>query len=397
MNAMRVVLAVLLLSTALSAQSAEMVKEIAAAKPGVFHHLDAAGRNSLAISGASVALVWEDNRSGAPGCYLALKDGGENTFHEFPFGRGECFEPAISALDADRFLLIWEDAAGVNVAVADIAGPGLVTRLADSGGQGNVTFHSGRGAHAVWSAPEGRWRRVFHATLSIDGKRVRAGPAQPVDAVPATDDQTYPVIAAGAQSLVLVWEDRRHGHTVIYGSFSSDPDAKIWSAPARVSGNPTGKAQGNLGRGTGAMRPALAAFGNRVAAAWLDKRDFLSGYDVYAALTDNGNARFAKDQKAQDSFGDAIAQWHVAAAGNLRGDLIIAWDDDRDGTSDIWLTRLTTSGYSENFTLPAASGPSQQVDPAIALDAASNLHLVWVERDASGATRLLYTKQPLTK
>jgi hypothetical protein len=395
MNALRVVLAALLFGTALSAPGAEVVSEIAAAKPGVFHHLDAAGRNSLAVSGASVALVWEDNRSGAPGCFLALKGGAGSAFHEFPFGQGECFEPGISALDADRFLLIWEDVAGVNVAVADAAGPGLSRHLADSGGQGNVIFQPGLGAHAVWSAPDGRWRRVFHAALQIDAKRVQAGPAQPADTVPAADDQTYPVIAAGARSLVLAWEDRRHGHTVIYGSFS--PDAKTWSAPARVSGNPTGKAQGNLGRGTGAMRPALAAFGNRVAAAWLDKRDFLSGYDVYAALTDQDATRFAKDQKAQDSFGDAIAQWHVAAAGNARGDLILVWDDDRDGTSDIWLTRLTPAGYSENFTLPAASGPGQQVDPAIALDAAGNLHLAWVERDASGTTRLLYTKQPLTK
>jgi hypothetical protein len=72
-------------------------------------------------------------------------------------------------------------------------------------------------------------------------------------------------------------------------------------------------------------------FGPRIAAVWLDKRDFLSGYDVYAALTEPGSLRFAKDAKAQDSFGDAIAQWHAAVAGNARGELVIAWDDDRDG------------------------------------------------------------------
>jgi hypothetical protein len=117
-----------------------------------------------------------------------------------------------------------------------------------------------------------------------------------------------------------------------------------------ISSNPTGKQAGDLGRGTGAMRPALATFGNRLAAAWLDKRDFLSGYDVYAALTGKDSLRFEKDRKAQDSFGDAIAQWHVAAAGNAGGDLVIAWDDDRDGTADIWLTRLTATGESQNYS-----------------------------------------------
>lgn len=392
-------LAGFLCCAALPALGAESVSEIAAAKSGVFHHLDASGRNNLAVSGGSVALVWEDNRSGAPGCYLALTGGAANPFREFPFGQGECFEPAIAAFDADRFLLIWEDAGGVNAALADSAGPGSATRLADTGGQGNVFFHPRFGAHAAWSAPDGRWRRIWRTALSIDGKQLRAAPAGAADATPATDDQTFPVLAASVHGLALAWEDRRHGHTVIYGSFSSDPGASTWSAPTRISGNPTGKAQGNLGRGTGAMRPALAAFGGRLAATWLDKRDFLSGYDVYAALTDQDSLRFAKDRKAQDSFGDAIAQWHAAAAGNARGDLVLAWDDDRDGTSDIWLTRLVAAGkneiFSENFTLPAASGPDRQSDPAIALDAVGNLHLAWIERGDDGATRVRYARWPL--
>jgi hypothetical protein len=81
------------------------------------------------------------------------------------------------------------------------------------------------------------------------------------------------------------------------------------------------------------------------------------------------------------------------------GDLVIAWDDDRDGTADIWLTRLTATGasqnYSENFTLPEASGPGAQSDPAIALDAAGNLHLAWIDRDAEGMTRLRYLRWTL--
>ena len=94
-----------------------------------------------------------------------------------------------------------------------------------------------------------------------------------------------------------------------------------------MSGNPTGKQAGDLGRGSGAMRPAQAAFGPRIAAVWLDKRDFLSGYDVYAALTEPGSLRFAKDAKAQDSFGDAIAQWHAAVAGNARGELVNSYGE----------------------------------------------------------------------
>jgi len=366
--------------------------DVAAGGPGVFLHLDASGRKSLAASGDWVALAWEDNRSGGPRCRLALKRIGDTTFRHHELGRGECFEPAVAALDRGRFLLIWEDEAGVAAALAGADGPAPAARLAASGGQGSVAWHPELGAFAAWSAPDGRWRRLWLAPLAIDGTRVEPAPARAADPVPPADDQSFPVLAATAKGLALAWEDRRHGHTVIHASHS--PDGRAWTPPRRLSGNPTGKAEGGLGRGTGAMRPALAGFGDGLAATWLDKRDFLSGYDVYAALSEDGGARYGKDGKAQDAFGDAIAQWHAAVAGNRRGDLVIAFDDERDGTADIWLTRLTPAGWSENHTLPATSGPGRQTDPAIALDESGHLHLAWIDRRDDGTTRLRYTVIP---
>ncbi|MDD5388137.1 MAG: hypothetical protein PHD37_02255 [Gallionellaceae bacterium] len=387
---MRGLFAVFLALAAVAAVAAP----IDVAPMGIYHHLDASGRRNLALAGGQVALVWEDSRSGSPRCYLGLKAGGETTFREYSLGHGECFDPVVAALDGQRFLLAWEDESGINSSIADAAGPGASINLG-AGSHASVAAHPVVGAHVAWNAPAGRWQRVWRAQLRVEGARLRAGKAQAADGAPPSDDQSFPALAASEHGVLLAWEDRRHGHTVIYASRSAD--GQIWNAPLRVSGNPTGKAQNDLGRGTGAMRPAVAGFGARFAAAWLDKRDFLSGYDVYAALSEG--AGFAKDVKAQDSFGDAIAQWHVAAAGNRRGDLLIAWDDERDGTSDIWLTRLTPGGYSEDFTFPDLSGPARQSDPAIALDEAGNLHLAWIERaaggESNGPTRLRYTVLPL--
>lgn len=385
----------LALFMALAAVTA-VAEPVDVAPAGIYHHLDAAGRQSLALAAGQVALVWEDSRAGSPRCYLGLKAGAETGFREYSLGQGECFDPAVAALDGQRFLLAWEDESGINSAIADANGPGTSINLG-IGSHASVAAHPVPGAYIAWNAPEGRWQRVWHAKLHVDGTQLRAGTMQAADAAAPGDDQNFPALAAGEHGVLLAWEDRRHGHTVIYASRGANGQA--WSTPMRVSGNPTGKMPGNLGRGTGAMRPALASFGTdaRFAAAWLDKRDFLSGYDVYAALSEG--AGFAKDAKAQDSFGDAIAQWHVAAAGNRRGDLVIAWDDERDGSADIWLTRLTPSGYSENFTFPEISGPARQSDPAIALDETGGLHLAWIERAADGAsnraTRLRYTARPL--
>lgn len=375
--------------------AAESVIELAAARAGVFHHLDASGRRALAVAGERVGLVWEDNRDGAPACHFASKTTAETGFREFRFGTGECFEPAIAADGADAFLLIWEDETGVQAARAGANGVGAATRLAPAGGQGAIIRHPEQGVIAVWSAPDGRWRRLWRARLDDAGDGgLIARAAAPVDPQPARDDQAYPTLAVAGpeRHLVLVWEDRRPGHTVIFASRSAD--AAAWSAPARVSRNPTGAQPGGLGRGTGAMRPAIAAFGARLAVVWLDKRDFLSGYDVYAAFSDDGGASFGDDLKVQDSFGDAIAQWHAAVAGNPRGDLRVVWSDDRDGNADLWLNRPAGTAFGDDFTLPEVSGPAHQADPAIALDDAGNLHLAWLERDAGGATRLRYLRRP---
>lgn len=353
-----------------------------------FHHIEASGRQALAISAGRVALAWEDDRSGVPKCHVAVRPADAAAFTERSYGQGECYAPGIAALADGRFAVVWEDEAGVNAALVTEGGLGPTANLAPAGGQAALAWHPRHGLMAAWSQPDGRWRRVWLSTLEIDGDRLRPAAKQPADAQPAKDDQMYPALAAGAAGHTVAWEDRRLGHTVVYASQHRDG---AWSAPVRVSQNHTGKAQGtDLGRGTGAMRPALAAYGaDRLVAVWLDKRDFLSGYDVYAAATGD-DGRFGRNTKVQDSFGDAIAQWHAGVAGNARGDLAVAWDDDRDGNPDIWLSRPSGDGYADNVA--AAAGPNPQSDPALALDGDGNLHLAWIERQPDGRSGIRYRR-----
>jgi hypothetical protein len=361
-----------------------------AAGSKVYHHLEASGGRALALSGEYLALAWEDDRSRSPRCYLALKSTGHTGFTQQDYGQGECYAPAITGLGDGRFALIWEDEGGVKAALASSQGIGRPIVLAPSGGQGALAWHPAWGLHAAWSSPHGKWRQVWRARLEIDDGRLMLAESAAADAAVPVDDQTYPVLAVATGGVTLAWEDRRQGHTVIYASHRQKGGP--WSTPFRVSQNPTGRVNNQLGRGTGAMRPALAACGAAcLAAVWLDKRDFLSGYDVYASLSQDNGKTFGADLKAQDSFGDAIAQWHATAAGNDRGDLAIAWDDDRDGTPDIWLTWKTVAGFAENLAPPPAAGPGSQSDPVMALDELGNLHLAWTERGEGESSRLRYS------
>jgi hypothetical protein len=145
-----------------------------------------------------------------------------------------------------------------------------------------------------------------------------------------------------------------------------------------------------VGQDTDALSDPFSA--NMEWAVKLDKRDFLAGYDVYAAFSQDGGRSFGRNIKVQDSFGDNVSQWHAAIAANPTGRIVAVWDDDRDGTPDIWLSNWDGKTFSDNIAVPGAFGPGVQTDPVMDLDATDTLHMAWLERNEDGGTRLKYTR-----
>lgn len=358
-----------------------------AVSAAVFPHVESANRQGLAVSGGTVGVAWEDNRSGAPRCYAAFKPAAAPAFApEIALSAGECYEPAIAPLDgAGRFLAAWEEDGAVWTRVLPGGEP---LRLSTAAAVQVTLATRGDRAYAAWAEQAGRFKRIVVAVLAVDGDAVTVRAARPVEAAEPVNDQAWPAIAVAADGgVVVIWEDRRNQHTVPYGSRA--PAGGLDFAPvARVSDQPSRKVNG-LGAGMGAMRPTLAPWGaDGSVAVWLDKRDFLSGYDVYAAFDANG--RFGKNLLVQDSFGDNMSQWHakVTASGDR---LVAVWDDARDGTPDVWLSTWMGGGFGDNVAVPAAAGPGEQGDPLAALDEAGALHVVWLDRSAQG-TRVRYAR-----
>ena len=350
----------------------------------IFPHLESANRQGIAISGRSVGVIWEDNRDGTPQCYLAIKAAAAAKFQpEQRLSQAECYEPVVVGVGANRFVAAWEEAGKVH---ARLWPGGRAIQLSNAESV-QVTLASGGGKlFAAWAEQTGRFRRIVVASLSTAPKGLRVAHAQPVEAAAPIDEQGYPALTVvGDGSVAVVWEDRRNRHTVPMVSVS--PDGRTFGPPVRLTDRNSGSADG---LGTGAMRPTLTAWGPRgIAAGWLDKRDFLSGYDVYAAL-DAGERRFGRNLKVQDSFGDNMVQWHARIVGNAAGRLLAVWDDARDGTPDVWLAEWNGEGFGDNVAVPAASGPGEQADPIAVLDGSGRLHLVWLERDDKKGARIRY-------
>jgi hypothetical protein len=360
--------------------------------PGVYQQLDGPARQHVAVSDDTVGVIWEDNRDGSSQAYFAsmrVSGAGFGASRRVSTGRAAS-EPVVAALGRGRFLAAWEQdgSAWVRLVEAGTLGPPL--QLAVNAAH-VVLATRANVVYAAWSEQQGQYfrLRIARLTLAPDGD-VTVASAGDVERGALAGDQLYPSLALFARGGVIAWEDRRRGHTAIYYS-AFDDQQKF--RPPQLLNELRAQRSVNFGRGPGAARVALAVCGEAcVVAVWLDKRDFLSGYDIYAALSDDGGKRFGKNEKVQDEFGSNISQWH-AAVGAGKGHVIAVWDDDRDETADIWLSWREAEGWSADIAVPGASGPAQQSSPAITLDDEGNLHLVWLHRDAEGGpTQIRYLR-----
>lgn len=361
--------------------------------PRIFHHLDSAGRRNIAVSHSTVAVVWEDERDGSPRVYLAKKRLAAEAFEREMVlsGTGEAFEPTIVALDDGRFAVAWEEGGQVIVrVVGEQAGPQFRISSLEAV-QPTLAAIDGKLVLAT-AERSGRFSRIVVHRLKVGADHQVTEVAHcAVDNERPKDEQLYPAVAMQAGRIIVAWEDRRPGHTIIMASQSVLKQACQFAQPQRISLRPERGQKMPYGKGHGVTRVSLGAYGrSRVLAAWADKRDFREGYDIYAATLSEADG-FGANERVQDAFGGVARQWHPSVAGHVDGSVVVAWDDDRDGDANVLLSWREGDKWSEDFALPGADGAGEQANPTITLDAKGNLHAAWVERKVvGGATRLHY-------
>ncbi len=361
----------------------------------IFHHLESSGRHNIAISAATVAVAWEDDRDGTPRVYLARKsrDKQEFTKEVKISGKGEAYEPSLLALNNNRFVLAWEEDSRIHLRVVTPTklGPTIILGKGEAV-QPSLTVHEQQ-LLLVYSQREGRYGRILMQRIEIDRDTLHLKQGCAVDAEPAKDEQLYPAVVAVDDRVIVSWEDRRPGHTIIMAAQSHDRNSCRFDSPQRISERLSRQRRLPFGKGHGVSRVALTAYGpGKILAVWADKRDFREGYDIYAAHYLPGKKQlFGPNIKVQDSFGGVAQQWHATVAGDASGRLVVGWDDNRDGNANIMLSWPEAEDWSDDIAVPGADGKGEQNHPTISLDKDGNLHLAWIERTTiGGPTRLFY-------
>jgi len=357
---------------------------------GVYHHLDPAGRRGIAVSDGVVAIVWEDNRSGQPVAYVAFRKPSSPTFTiQRLSGSGEAYEAVVAGLPHGQFVFGWEEQGAIKIRTGTADRLGTVYTVSQ-GEASQVTLDT-RAAevNAAWSERSGAHSSIRFLRFQPDklGQSLKPVAVTP----PPAEDQLFPSVAALSDRTWVAWEDRSKGHTRILAAVTLDGQG--FQPALRINRmRAGGRRQVEYGKGPGATRVVLAARMDRTAAAaWLDKRDFLGGYDVFTSVTELSGTEFGPIVPVQDEFGGNVGQWHAGLASRPDGLLVAVWDDDRDGSSDLQMSWRMADRWSPNLSIPGANGPGQDTSPVITFDAQGGLHLAWVERsEIDGPTRLRY-------
>jgi len=358
----------------------------------VFHHLEGAGRKHIAISDDSIMVVWEDDHSGDPQIYLnSIKAGGSSFSRVLQVSTGvEAYEPAIAALTGSKFVVAWEQDGEVYARSLLDQQLSTIFKLSKNNASQVSLATMGDKVFAVWREQQGRSWSLWAAQLSLDSsglitvlKKSRVEPEE------LSTPVLFPTIAVNEAGLMVAWEDREYGHTRLKYSASVN-EGQSFSEPQYL--NEFFSNRNEYDKGNGVTRVSMASYGeDEFVASWMDKRRGGVGYGIFAAQGSDDS--FGPNEKVHSKQGDSLPHYNPATAGNMVGDFAVAWDDYRQGNSDIWMSVYTEDEeWGVDFSPKTASGEGEQSHVSIALDESGNLHMLWVEREKIDApTRLWYS------
>lgn len=270
-------------------------------------------------------------------------------------------------------------------------GPQWSPSLASAGGEVYVAWTDLRGGsespRVAASVDRGRsWDRASKAGDSS---------ARPLD----QQDNQYDVrVAATGEGVTAMWVDFRNQSWDIRGARS--PDGRDWSASVRVDGSPS-SAEGfpneNLHQD-----PTIAALPDgRMVAAWSDARGRRVDRGIVVSRSTDGG-RSWKGEAAADGTGYLDAdQWSPALATGRGGDVVLAWQDHRDGFNQVYVALSRDGG--ESFGPPVRIAPStrNQFEPSVAMSRRGRVAVALSEEAADpGERRILLAEtsvQELTR
>lgn len=328
---------------------------------------------AIGSNGTDYFVAWQDNRNGASAdIYGTRVNATGGVVQQFGFAlstaTGVQSEPVVDSNGTD-YLVAWLD--GRNGGSSDVYGTRVSATavLQDPAGLALATGFALQVAPAVASMAAD-YLIVYqddHTTGSYDISGVRVTAAGVVDAnvvaLSTGDRQLAPTVASNGAGYLVAWQDVRNGI-----------DRDLYATRLTTTGavqDPNGLVLSTAMWEQGA--PTATSNGTDYLVAWEDYRNATS-VDIYGTRVTA--AGVVQDPNGLALSTAASAQVRPAAASNGT-DYLVAWQDSRNGGTDIYGTRVSAAGVIQHPTGIALSfAAGNQRDPAVASNGADYL-VVW--------------------
>lgn len=302
-----------------------------------FRVSDSGVAGDQSISGVHIApdgttlIAWDDRRFGLTGDIFAQflnpdgsPRGGNFRVNDDPIGQANQYEPSVGGDDSGRFVVVWMD------------------------GRGNNPYD--------WN--------IFFQRFRLDGTRL----GNNIKVTPDDSAQWSPSVSvAPTGEFVVCWDDQRRGQGDVYAQiyFSS---GEPLGGNFRVN-NDNGSAEQFGGD------VVLNRFGEFIV-AWTDCRE--GNEDIYAQRFDIQGNRLGAEFKINSDIG-ATSQNGPAVAAGPDGGYWVAWADARSKNLDIYCQRLARDGspIGSNFKVNDDSASAHQRTSSIGMERGGNICIAW--------------------
>lgn len=337
---------------------------------------------AVARAGTTCLIVWQDYRS--YDIYGARLDNTgvvlDTSSILISTLASSAYYPAL-AYDGTNFLIVWEDYTAINssnIHGARVSSMGTIVASGDfpvslsaNGQYTPAVAHDGTNFLAVWQDYRAGRTDIYGTLISETGVVLNTSGI----AISTSNTSKYnPTLAHDGLNFLVVWSEYR-GTTGedIYGARVSSGGAVLDTAGISIS------AAANT-----QTRPAVVHNGVNFLVVWQDYRS-ASTSDIYGARVNSSGTLL-------DTTGIAIStaasdQYFPVVAQN-GADFLVAWQDYRSGSSDIYGARVNSGGVLLDTTgIAISTAVSYQYTPAVAYN---GLHFLVVWQDYRSGSADIY-------
>lgn len=250
---------------------------------------------------------------------------------------------------------------------------------------------SNGGAIAVWQD----WRSGAETDIyaqRVDSNGIALWTPDGIPVCTASGYQLYPVgVSDDAGGVIVAWYSGLGGEGPIYAQRISPDGNCLWTTNGvRISASPAVAVYEDAYR---PLQMARDGFGG-VIIAWKDERNGSSNYDVYAQRV-NAQGNVLWTPSGVPVCTNNSSQMNIAITGTGNGNAIITWADSRDGDFDIWVQRVNANGNPQWTPdgISVCNDPYQQTMPKIINDAEGGAFIVWIYTNIATERQYLYAQR----